>query len=177
MVVSVSDTLPPPASLSGRRVTLVLLAILLGTGGLFYWVTVAYGAYNAARRQTDSTWHTLATELDLRYRSIDKRVAQGVDATEIDMRLGEKWRVARDKFSGTSLNSLQITAACELEELIDQLPKPAMAQPASDPLQRALEDFNQAANAQRNVGQTAGSKLLKLLLNLPDPPKFELSAH
>ncbi len=57
----------PSGALSGKRLTITLMIVLLSTGGLFYWVTMAYSSYNAARRQTDREWRELATLLEARY--------------------------------------------------------------------------------------------------------------
>ncbi len=165
----------PSGAYSGKRLTVVLLLVLLSTGGLFYWVTTAYGSYNATRRQTDRDWRELASALELRYQAFDKRVATGVSDQTVDPKLAEQWRAARDAFVGTGIVSLQVDAARQVEQLIDQLPGPLQQEPVSDDLSSALAQYQQSSVHQREVGSSLGSKVLKLLLNLPDPHEFSLT--
>ncbi len=172
-----------PRAIPGKPLTLVVLAVLGTCGFFFYAVVNSYAAYNAARRQTDSSWRELAGKLDIRYRQLDRLIAKGVDGGTIDMRLGEKWRSVRDAFSGTSLSNQQTAAACELESLLAQMPQQVIASDAetdsgakpTSELIEAVEKYQAAAANQREIGQTAGSRLLKSMLILVEPPKFELA--
>lgn len=165
----------PSRSLSGKRLTIVLMIILLGTGGLFYWVTTAYTTYNAARRQTDRDWRALATLLENRYREFDQRITAAVEQQKIEAQLGEQWRAARDAFTGTGISDRQIESATKVEAVIDSLPDSiAAGQSESAELKQAVEKYELSAQQQRQIGQTAGSKLLKIMLNLPDPKDIEL---
>ena len=173
-----ATTSPQPASvISGKLLTVGLLVVLLTTGGLFYWFTTSYANYNAARRQTERAWRTLVVELDLRYRQWDIAVARGVDANAIDMRLGERWRTARDRFMGTALPAIQIPAAQAIEQLIDEIPDQITSDgpPDRSKAVELSEDYAQSASQQYDTGKSTGSRMLKLILNLPDPPTFELS--
>lgn len=165
----------PSRSLSGKRLTIVLMIILLSTGGLFYWVTTAYTTYNAARRQTDRDWRALATLLENRYREFDQRISAAVEQQKVDAQLGDQWRVARDAFTGTGISDRQIESATKVEAVIDSLPDSiANGQSESDELKQAAEKYELSAQHQRQIGQTAGSKLLKIMLNLPDPKDIKL---
>ena len=165
-----------PAAVSGKRMTVVVLLTLLITGGLFYWVTLAYSAYNAARRETDRTWRELAPELSLRYRDLDRSIAEANDAREIDPQSLYKWAAARDAFSGTSQSLGQIEAAQTLEQLVASMPARVRgSQRPSPELERLAANYSSAATNQRAVGHRAGSRLLKTMLNLPDPPEFQIT--
>ena len=192
-----------PTTISGQRMTIVVLLVLGLSGALFYWVTTAYSGYNAARRHTDRIWRDLASQLEPRYRRWDKQIAQAVDAHQLDMRIGERWHSARERFSATTLAYPQIEAAQALEQILVSLPteaRPKAAdtsqssapQPAAQPASTSptnsqqsnslqvgadqsldYQPFLTAVAAQRAVGQTLGSRMLKLMLNLPDPPTFQ----
>ena len=161
-------------SFSGKRLTIVLMIVLLGTGGLFYWVTTAYTTYNAARRQTDRDWRELATLLEARYRTIDERIAS-VEQPNLDKQLVDDWRSARDSFTGTGISGLQIQSAEKIESVIERLPDSIPAKDTlGEDLKNAVAKYEVSANHQRAVGQTLGSRLLKVMLNLPDPTDIVL---
>ena len=165
---------PPNRSYSGKRLTIVLMIVLLSTGGLFYWVTTAYTTYNAARRQTDRDWRELATLLETRYRKLDERLAS-VGEPNLDKQLIEDWRAARDTFTGTGISGLQIQSAEKVEAVIERLPDAISAKDTlGDELNSALVKYEESAKHQRAVGQTLGSRLLKVMLNLPDPKDIVL---
>lgn len=159
-------------SLSGKRMTIVLMLILLSTGGLFYWVTTAYSVYNAARRQTDRDWRELATLLETRYRELDQRITEA-NPSVVDPQLRDDWKAARDQFQGTGISRLQIDSAEKVEAIVARLPESLATTPSAE-LAGARAKYDQSAQQQRAIGQTAGSKLLKVMLNLPDPKDFAL---
>lgn len=164
----------PNRSLSGKRLTIVLMIVLLSTGGLFYWVTTSYSVYNAARRQTDRNWRELATLLESRYRTVDVRLS-AAEQPAIDTALVEQWRSARDQFTGTGISGLQMDSAVKVEAVLSQLPETVVAATEpSEELKSAIAKYDQSAIAQRAIGKTAGSRLLKVMLNLPDPKDFEV---
>ena len=166
---------PATRAFSGKRLTIVLLIVLLSTGGLFYWVTTSYSTYNAARRQTDRDWRELATLLESRYAAIDQRIAQAAAQQNIDDKLLAEWRAARDTFKGTGISGLQIASAEKVESVIDQLPKSIDASDTLSPeLSSSLEKYESSAKKQREIGGTTGSRLLKIMLNLPDPKDISL---
>ncbi|MGN6547894.1 MAG: hypothetical protein ACTHK7_22865 [Aureliella sp.] len=173
---SARSSAPRPATISGRRMTVVVLITLLATGLLFYWVTTSYGTYNAARRQTDRTWRALAAVLDERYQQYDARLAQALAEKQIDAATEQRWKETRDSFSRTTLAGHQVEAAQTLEAAIAQLP-PALRLPEDDSpeLHKLTGDYAAAVATQRQVGQTAGSRMLKLMLSLPEPPEFKLA--
>ncbi len=161
---------PLQGSFSGKRLTIVLMIVLLATGGLFYWVTTSYSTYNAARRQTDRDWRELATLLEVRYRTINERVA-----TVADESIARQWRTARDQFTATGISQLQIQSAREAEAVIGELPQTVTTEDTvSEELKLAVDKYEQSADHQRAVGRTLGSRLLKVMLNLPDPIDIEL---
>ncbi len=165
----------PKNFISGKRLTVVVVATLLTTGFFFYWLTTAYAAHNAARRETERRWRELATVLAERYRALDGVIAKGVDSREVDMRLGERWRSLRDRFSGTGLSVQQAAAAEELETLMSQLPA-SLADEPTETLREASHRYTAAVEHQKQLGRTAGSRMLKLMLNLPDPPAVHVHA-
>lgn len=164
----------PNRSVSGKRLTIVLMIVLLSTGGLFYWVTTSYSAYNAARRQTDRDWRELATLLETRYRILDQRIGPA-DQPTVEAKLSQEWRAARDAFTGTGISSLQVESAEKVESVIERLPDSvAASETVSDELKSALGKYEKSARHQREMGSTAGSRLLKIMLNLPDPKDIQL---
>jgi hypothetical protein len=174
--LTLTSATPAPAAISGKALTLVMLVILLVTGALFYWFTMAYADYNAARRKTDRAWRELVPGLDVRYRAYDLNIAQRIDNREIEAQTAQEWLAARDRFSGTVLTAHQIPAAQSLEDLIAALPpSPVANQPDPLPLLKLSNEYTQAAVNQQVVGQSLGSKLLKLFLNLPEPHEFDIA--
>lgn len=166
---------PPPKVISGKLLTTAMLVILLATGGLFYAFTTAYANYNAARRQTERCWRELADELNQRYQRLDLEIARSVDAGQVEINMREQWRSTRDRFSGTSLSSHQIAAAQALEALVGQLQlKIQLNEQEANTYKKLAEEYSLASSKQTRVGQSLGSRMLKLLLNLPDPPEFVL---
>lgn len=162
---------------SGKVLTVVMILILLATGGLFYGFTTAYANYNAARRQTERCWRELATILDLRYRRWDVVIDRSVEAGKVAPQTVERWRAGRDRFSGTALPAQQVPAAQSLEELIGLLPSELSSELPADAkgngeLKKLTDEYSQAFANQKRVGQSLGSRMLKLLLNLPDPSEF-----
>ena len=165
-----------PGGISGKRMTIVVLLTLLVTGVLFYWVTMAYTEYNAARRETDRTWRELAPELDRRYQAIDDRLARADETLQITPEFAQQWRETRDAFSRTSQALRQIQAAERLEALIATLPLELRdVQPPASRLAQLTSKYSVAAAKQRAVGATSGSRLLKLMLSLPEPTEFRLA--
>ena len=169
---------PAPATMSGKRITVVVLITLLLTGFLFYWVATSYASYNAARRQTDRSWRELAVLLGERYRQYDAQVDQALAEKELDAEQAERWRSARDSFSRTTLISHQAEAAQTLEAVIAQLPASFRLPEQDSPRVRELSSlYSSAAERQMEVGGSSGSQMLKLMLHLPDPPHFSLAGN
>lgn len=165
-----------PAQFSGRRLTIVVLLLLLLTGGLFYWVTIAYSQYNAARRETDRAWRELAPQLDSRYAAIDRAIGEMKTAEGLDAPEAAEWSAARNAFAGTSKSLRQVDAAARLEQVLAALPaKVRQEAPASAELETLVSAYSEAAARQRAIGQTAGSLMLKTMLNLPEPAEFRLA--
>lgn len=164
-------------TVSGKRMTLVVLITMLVTGGLFYWVTTAYGTYNASRRQTDIAWRSLATVLDARYKQYDEAVTSAASTGSIEGLTSERWQVARDAFSRTTLSSHQIAAARDLEKIVEMLPAELRdaASDNADSLKSSADNYAKAVAIQRSVGHKTGSQLLKQMLVLPDPAEFQLA--
>jgi hypothetical protein len=143
---------------------------------LFYWVTTAYGTYNAARRQTDRSWRTLAMALDQRYEHYEAAIERAAAEEAIDRAAAERWQAARDSFSRTTLTAHQVEAAQTLEATIATLPRPyRLPEDDSPQLRELYNDYVAAVQNQHKVAQHAGSRLLKLMLNLPEPPEFSLA--
>lgn len=165
-----------PATISGRRMTVLVLATLLVTGLLFYWVTTAYGTYNAARRQTDRTWRTLATALDKRYEQYEAAIKRAAAEEKIDRAAADRWQAARDRFKRTTLAAHQVEAARTLEASIAALPRSERLPDDDAPqLREPYTDYVAAVQNQRQVARHAGSRLLKLMLSLPEPLEFSLA--
>ncbi len=95
----------------------------------------------------------------------------------MDAALQEEWRSVRDAYTGTGIRGLQIDSAIQAESIIGRLPVAISAsQPPSEELVKAITKYDQSAERQRAIGQTAGSRLLKIMLNLPDPKSFALKS-
>lgn len=166
----------PPGGLPGKGLTVTLLLVLAISGAMFYWVTTAYSDYNAARRETDRTWRAMAVELDVRYRHFDNQFEQAFANKTIDAEVAGDWRRNRDAFARTAQSTRQIEEAQKLEDTIEVLSHNVVVPAVGTAHLHQLADlYEQAAGQQRTLGRSAGSRLLKSMLNLPEPEPFRLA--
>lgn len=162
----------PPQGIPGRRLTGGIgLMLLLATVGLSY-VLWTYNRLDDARFEARETWHGLADQLANRYQQIELVIAEGVDSRQIDMALGEKFRLAVERFRTTAQPDVQVRAAREIEELL--FPIDALKPPSIE-LQKIVEQYNQRLTAERDVLDSVGGRLLSIFINLSDPAPFLLA--
>jgi hypothetical protein len=160
---------PAVPGISGKKLTLGLIISLLLVGGVLSYVLWTYNRVDAVRRQREDAWQQLADALSDRYRSAEREVAQGVDAREIDMELGEKFRLAIERFRSTSQLDGQLAAALEMEQLLE---KSDLTRRLNQSAAQPLQDYNQTVQALDRLLTTAGGKILLLFLNFSEPVEF-----
>ncbi len=154
---------------SGRKLTIVLLAALTLVGVALSYVLWSYNRVDDSRDQVVDAWNILFEELATRYRAVEKQVATGVDAQEMEMALGERFRLAIDQFRSTAQADVQLSAAMELEAIM----KAANLQPPlSASLQEAAEKYNQCVLELAQLLDTPGGQTLLLFLNLNPVEEF-----
>lgn len=158
--------------LSGRRVTLcVLAALVLVAGGVSY-ALFTYNRIDFARAQSADAWRELADQLAGRYRRAENAIARGVDKREIDMKWGEKFRLAVDRFRTTAQSTLQFAAACELEDL---LRSQQMRLEVSAGLRDAVAEYNVRRAVERSALDSWGGRFLSMFLQFPEPVDLDLA--
>lgn len=160
-----------PAGFSGRRLTsiLVLALVVVGVGMSFLlW------NYNSVRQSRDATlqaWRVLVGQLDTRYRMAEITISKGVDDTSVDMALGERFRLALDRFRTTSQPTLQLNGAIELEELVVQSAVPL---PPTTELLSAIDAYNAQLDAHGRVLDSPGGTAISTILSFERPAAFAI---
>lgn len=171
----------PAGGISGKRLTLAVLATLIGTGLLLTYTLYVYSQLDEARKRADAQWREVATLLDSRYRGAELAVAKGVDSGAVKMEFGEQFRLAIDGFRTTSDSTKQQQTAVKLEQLLASeaarlsIGGADSAAPlkSETPLLKSVEQYNaDTAEITRILG-TPGGKILDVFLGIPTPTPFE----
>lgn len=170
------DTTSSQPGMSGRRVTLIVLLLLIVIGVILSYTLWSYGQLGAIRKHKQAAWAELREPLADRYRVLEKIVAAGVDDTSIPMAWGEKFRLAVDSFRTTAQVTYQYDAAIEVEKLLAEaeFAFPAAAQDSS--LTEAVERFNAQLDRETQQLTTPGCQLLDVFLEFPPPGQFKLAS-
>ncbi len=158
--------------LSGKRVTAVVVLLLLLVGAWLSYTLWVYSQVDRARGETNIAWRNLVDRLDERYREAEKYVAKGVDARDIEMQLGEQFRLAVDRFRTTAQPSAQYITAEEIEKQLagfKDIPEPTAE------LQLAVDRFNACLRQERDVLSSPGGRFLSVFLKFAEPEELRLS--
>lgn len=162
--------------MSGRRVT---VTVLVGLVLVAAWLSYALWSYNridAARANTTVSWRELAEPLSKRYGRLEKEVAAGVDSREIDMQLGERFRLAIDRFRTTAQAPLQYVAAQDLEQVLAELASSGVElPPVSSEVAAAIEKHNACLRQETELLASPGGRFLLLFLRFTEPVEFSVT--
>ena len=178
-----------PAGISGRKLVITLLAVLLLFGSCLVYVLTTYDRLEQIRGDCDSAWRALATLLEMRYQPAEKAVAAAVDAGTVSMEAGERFRLAIDAFHGTASSLQQSKAAQRVEDAWPNLPREtsrenalgdsaqsqALAEAISPALRNAIDEYNACQRREREILDSIGGRVLDLFLELPEPTEFRAS--
>ncbi|MEZ6134407.1 MAG: hypothetical protein R3C53_05800 [Pirellulaceae bacterium] len=163
-----------PVGVSGKRLTgWVLVAMLLVGGTLMYSLAV-YSQLDVDRAHSNAAWRGVANELDERYRLAELLVAKSVDAEQLPMEVGERFRLSLDRFRTTASPAEQRLAAMELEQLLDNDALQIYELEIPDTLSTKIEEFNQSAQAIQERLASPGGRLLDIFLGFANPEEFSL---
>lgn len=173
---------PRPLTLPGKPLAIGLVLTLLGCCLLVGWVAIGYGEFSQSRRAADTEWRELAEELGKRYRTLDMEIAKLVDSRQLDMRWSEKWRSARDAFSGSYGVERQAQFAVELESLLGEIGKAldpsspvSISLAPSEQLKSALDDYHTAIDKEAVYLERMSMKLLRVVLAIRQPVRIDLA--
>ncbi|MEM7477042.1 MAG: hypothetical protein AAF483_18820 [Planctomycetota bacterium] len=168
------NTQAPPPGVSGKKVAIVVLALLIGLVGSISYVLSSYNSIDDARKEAGTAWIELADELSARYKQVELDVAKRVDDRSIDMELGEEFRLALDRFRGTSILEKQLLASQALEQLLSKMG--CEEEPTASAMEYATA-FNECIDdVQRRFG-SLGGQILGLFLNFPELTTFRFAAE
>lgn len=171
---SQSPKLPP--SLSGKKVAVAMLVGMLVVGGGLGYSLWVYSQLDAARQATRQTWRNLASELDSRYRASELQLARGIDAATIPMEVGERFRLAVDRFRTTSDPLQQQAAAQAIEDLLQE-PALSPVAPATGgaELPPLVDQYNAQRLEEQRILSGPGGRALDIFLEFPQTAAFRLS--
>ncbi|GAB5402265.1 MAG: hypothetical protein Aurels2KO_04960 [Aureliella sp.] len=176
----------PSQGLSGRRVTQVVLLLLVVLGGTLAYALWSYSQLENIRADQRDAWSELREPLAARYREIEKRVAVGVDGGNIPIAWAEKFRLAIDQFRTTAQPADQYAVAEQVEGLVGELSEPTVVDsaanvpgaivPAVSPeVSAALAKFNSQLDRETEQLASPGCQLLDVFLAFREPGQFELA--
>ncbi len=194
MIKSGTDTLsnyytptdPVLKTWNGRRIVLGFLGFLC----FFFLVIVGgfwfYGQVESAQQGTDRAWRSVAEQLSMRYRRLEKSVAIGVDKGIVPIDLSEQFRLSIDTFSSSSAVASQMESAVKLEQVLTQIDKgiPASeadfrgqwteARSTADGLAKAVDQYNTSVRELSYIRNGLPGRLLQLFIHLNEPIPFSL---
>lgn len=163
-----------PQGVAGKNVTrLVIVALLVTIVGISY-VLGTYNQIDVRRGDVEVSWRALTSELAERYRVVEREIASGVDDQSTAMELGERFRLAVDRFRTTAQRAPQVEAAREIEDLI---PQAGVQLASTETLEQSLTDFNADQARLGELIETPAGKVLGLVLILDDTRPFELASQ
>lgn len=158
--------------MSGKSVTLGVLAGLLIVGGWLSYCLWCYQKLDDARADSKVAWRGLAEVLLARYSAAELKVASGVDDESLSMASGEKFQLALDRFRTTSQHSLQQQSATEMESLLSEF---ELGNQPSTSLQDLLVAFNSASSTEEQVLNQPGTRFLSMFMKFQQPIQVELA--
>lgn len=168
-----------PASYSGRRVTQVVILLMVALGGTLAYALWSYAQLENIRKDQRAAWATMREPLVGRYREIEKSVAVGVDSGSIPIIWAEKFRLAVDAFRTTAQAPDQYAAAEAVENLLIESGRwkpPALEVPKpSEEVSNSLAAFNSQLVRESQQLQSPGCQLLDIFLEFRQPGKFDLA--
>lgn len=170
-----SSAASPPAQpgMSGRKLTMgLLLALAMVAAGLSY-VLWSYNRVDSQRASVNASWNQLVEELAQRYRPLELQIARGVDERQIEMELGERFRLAMERFRSTAQPHLQWAAAADLESLLQAAGVSTSLSPSAA---SAAEAYNAEVRELHRLLESPGGRILVQFLNFSDVNLFPPSA-
>jgi hypothetical protein len=167
--------MPGETGLSGKKLTILIVACLLVVGATLAYVLAAYSRLDRAREQTETAWRSVAALLDDRYRGVESRIF----ATESREQPGEL-SVILDQFRTSSQRRVQQSRAMQVESWLAanyaESTADAIHLPVAEPaLTTAISELNQAQAQERSILESPGGRLLDLFLDFQRPEAFELA--
>lgn len=170
-----------PPGVSGKRLTIVIILAMAALGLVISSTLWTYNRLDATRKQTAASWRSVTEELGPRYRAAEKVVAKQVDERELPMELGERFRLAIDRFRTTSLPKEQHAAAVALERFLasEDFRSHAFAEnenamSPSPELQQAITAYNRDLQRERDLLNSIGGRFLDFFMAFPEQAAFEL---
>ncbi|RMF43966.1 MAG: hypothetical protein D6753_03730 [Planctomycetota bacterium] len=159
--------------MSGRKVVLVFAAVLtIGVGATITLVR----SLEAAERYQESiqdTWRRVALELDKRYRSMERSVAELADDGSTSLDWIEVFRLHLDAFRTSGDLESQIEAANRIESVLAQHPE--VEQAPSLELLEAIAEFESArADYEQWLAGPIG-RSLRLVVPQSPPPRLTIA--
>jgi hypothetical protein len=168
------ETALPAGGISGKRLTVVVLVALIGTGLLLTYTLSVYSQLDLARKRADAQWREVATMLDARYRQAELAVAKGVDSHAVKMEFGEKFRLAVDGFRTTTSSASQQHSSELLEQLLAAEAEALGAVGVASELAQGIEAYNSHSSQIAKILASPGGRILDVFLGLPAPQPFRL---
>lgn len=158
---------------SGKRLTWSIIAALVLTVVSLSYVLGTYNQINVVRESAAENWRALVDTLSSRHRGFELSMAKGVDSEEVAMEVGERFRLALDRFRTSSRQSTQLEAALEIETLAgDSL---AVIDGPSEELRQAISDFNSAQHQLGKLVRSPAGKMLTSVLLFDEATEFQLA--
>lgn len=170
---------PSGVGYSGRRVTQLVLLLMVALGGTLAYALWSYTQLENIRRDQGAAWADIREPLVGRYRQIEKSVAAGVDAGSIPIAWAEKFRLAVDAFRTTAQAPDQYAAAEEVENLLVESlqwqPRALEVPEPSEEISGGLKAFNSQLERESQQLQNPGCRLLDVFLEFRQPGQFDLA--
>lgn len=181
-----SNPLDAGPGLSGRKITpVIIFVLLLICFGVAYFVTVVH-QLQQAREATAQQWRQLAVLLDRDYRQFEEA---GVDPTVSNADLesnslsdSSDWP---DKFQQLSAltdqfrTTVDVVAQRSLADAIEQFVEESKSQfavdvAASQELTVSVLDYNRTLSEERRIATSIGGRLVRVFLLIPQLGDFRL---
>ncbi len=162
---------PTNPGISGRKLTIAVVAALVIVGASLSFTLWSYNRIQTSRKQMEGAWTNVVDRLSERYQSAERLIADAIDERQMDMRLGERFRLEIDRFRSSVQPSVQLEAAQQLESLLDEAGQ-AIGSDAST--SKLVAGFNDAVGAYERELDSWGGSLVSAFLNLPEPNRLEL---
>lgn len=162
-----------PQGVSGRKLTSVVLVLLVVLGGGLSYVLWTYNKIDGHRAKAEVAWQDLANQLSSRYAIAEKELAKKVDNETEKMEVGEQFRLAVDRFRTSAQLNLQLQAARDVEK---SLRESSWLDAPSESITTALASYNGHLADVRNEIASPGGKFLSMFLNFANYDALELAS-
>ncbi len=160
---------------SGKKVVIGVVIFLASVGSSIGYCLWCYTKVEETRRDSAEAWRSVAVELEQRYRSIEKEVAQSIDDQTLPMAWGEKFRLAVDRFRTSASPVIQRTAAQAVESELESSSLTRDILIPSAILEERIGAYNETSESELAAQRAPGAQVLATVLQYPEAAGFELS--